>query len=192
VKINNLLLITGNPGKAVEFESLLSIKGLKVGHVSLELEEIQSFDLEQIGISKIKSALTQMDQRTDYDALLTDDTGLFCNGLNGLPGPFIKWFLDRLKVEGLFQLMENRDRKTRAVCLLSLGLSKTNTIKHFKGEVNGQLVESRGCGGFGWDKIFKPEGSNQTYGEMSPEEKNRISHRTVAVRELRNWILAED
>ncbi len=185
-------MITGNSGKAAEFESLLSIKDLEVSHVSLDLEEIQSFDLEEIGISKIESALGQVDKQADFDALLTDDTGLFCCGLNGLPGPFIKWFLDRLNVEGLYQLLKDRDRRTEAVCLLSLGLLKTDDILHFKGVVKGRLVESRGSGGFGWDKIFLPDGSNRTYGELNSEEKNRMSHRTLAVRELRNWILASD
>ncbi len=190
MRIKKLLMITGNQGKAREFESLLAIDEFKVGQLSMELEEIQSFDLEEIGTSKIRSALQQLPDRIEADAVLVDDTGLFCEGLNGLPGPFIKWFLERLKVEGLQELVKSRNTNTSAVCHLSLGLRQSGEIIHFRGEVEGNLVEARGDGGFGWDKIFQPKGLQETYGQLSAQVKNTLSHRTLAVRKLREWILS--
>ena len=191
MKIEKLLLITGNPGKAKEFKDLIKIDKLKFTHKSLDLQEIQSMNLEEIGEFKISSALQQLGSHLDVDAVMIDDTGLFCSGLNGLPGPFIKWFLDSIGAEGLFDLVGNNNAQTKAVCLLSLGLLKSGKIIHFMGETEGILVSPKGSGGFGWDKIFKPKGSKKTYGEMLPAEKNKISHRTLAVEKFRSWILGD-
>jgi XTP/dITP diphosphohydrolase len=189
VRIHKLVLITGNKGKLIEFEKLIDIKNLDFTSESMEIEEIQSFSMEEIGNFKIHSVLSNIDNKTGIEAVMTDDTGLFCDALKGLPGPFIKWFLDRMGAEGIYELTENRSVAAKAVCQLSLGLVKTEQVFHFKGEVEGQLVPPKGEGGFGWDKIFKPDGYEKTYGEMHSSEKNTISHRTLAVNHLRQWIL---
>lgn len=191
MRIRTLVLITGNAGKLKEFEKLIHIDQLNFSSQSLDLKEIQSFSIEEIGESKIRSALSSIGNDSEIDAVMTDDTGLFCDALNGLPGPFIKWFLERMGADGLFDLSQNRQAGAKAVCLLSVGLVKTGQVLHFKGEVEGRLVSPRGEGGFGWDKIFCPDGYTKTYGEMSQPEKNAISHRTLAVNRLREWLLEE-
>lgn len=189
MRIKNLVLITGNPGKAKEFKDLINIDNLEFSHQSMDLPEIQGMDVEEIGTFKIKSALKQINSSKTIDAVLTDDTALTCKGLNGLPGPLIKWFLDSLGAEGIVDLLKGKSSETRATCLLSLGLVTNGEIIHFSGDVDGHLVSPKGSGGFGWDVVFQPDSSKKTYGEMVPEEKNKISHRTLAVAKLREWIL---
>lgn len=189
MKIRNLLLITGNKGKAAEFKKLIDIVDLSFSYKSLDLPEIQSFELEEIGAFKTRSAFLLGKEIEGFDAILTDDTGLFCKGLEGLPGPFIKWFLETIGPEGLYDLVKEKQKNISAVCLLTLGLTREKRILHFKGTVEGEIVTSRGKNGFGWDRIFRPKDCSQTYGEMELSEKNKISHRTLAVSRLRNWIL---
>ncbi len=89
--------ITGNPNKLKEFSQI-------IGDVSPYLFDTKSIDLpeyqgepEEIAIAKCKTAL-----EIAKSPVLIEDTSLCFNGLNGLPGPYIKWFLDKLKPEGYF------------------------------------------------------------------------------------------
>lgn len=190
MRIDNLLLITGNPGKAEEFEYLINLDKLHFSHKKIDLPEIQSAEIEEIGRYKTEMALSHFSGVAPYDAVLTDDTGLYCKALNGLPGPFIKWFLDKLGAEGIYELVDGKVTDTRAVCLLTLGIIKTGEIVQFLGEVDGHLVSPRGGGGFGWDIAFLPNGHQKTYGEMTDHQKNQISHRTLAVQKMREWLLS--
>ncbi|MBU3915703.1 non-canonical purine NTP pyrophosphatase [bacterium] len=189
MKINSLLLITGNSGKAAEFKKLINIDELEISYKSLTLQELQSMRIEDIGEFKTRSAFACLKGIEKIDAVLTDDTGLFCNAMNGLPGPFIKWFMDCIGTAGLLDFVRNKNTTTQAVCLLSLGLMETKEIVQFKGVVDGRLVLAKGSNGFGWDSIFLPDGHKLTYGQMSIDEKNGMSHRTLAVRKLHDWIL---
>lgn len=189
MKIKNLLLITGNEGKYLEFRDLINLTELHLAYRSVDLLEIQSFEIKEIGRFKTKAALEAIGSNSEYDAVLTDDTGLYCAALNGLPGPFIKWFLQKLGAEGIYDLTRTGNNKTKAICLLTLGLIATGEIVQFEGVVNGQLVNPRGSGGFGWDQIFLPDNEVKTFGEMSAEEKNTLSHRRLAINKLRDWLV---
>lgn len=189
MKINSLLLITGNPGKLEEFKTLLDIPDFKLNYQSLEVPEIQSLDIREIGQFKTKAVFGAIEEFQDYDAVITDDTGLSCQVLNGLPGPLIKWFLKSIGRDGILELVNNKDNTTTATCLLTLGIIKTKEIIHFQGDIKGKLVSAQGNHGFGWDQIFLPNGFEKTYGEMDANQKNTISHRAVAVQKFKNWLL---
>jgi len=190
MKIKNILLITGNEGKANELKKLIDLKELVLDYKSLSLPEIQSLDIEEIGRYKTMAALEMSEYVNDYEAVLTDDTGFYCDALNGLPGPLVKWFLDRIGAKGIFELVKAKNTSTSVICLLSLGLISDGTVKQFKGQVFGNTVEEKGRHGFGWDGIFKPRGHENTYGEMAFEEKNKISHRALAIKNLRQWLIS--
>lgn len=189
MKVKRIVLITGNAGKMEEFKSLIGLEELQFGYQSLDLQEIQSLDIREIGEFKTRMALVEKDLFCEYDAVLTDDTALYCDGLNGLPGPLIKWFLKSLKKEGLVDLLQGRKASGSVSCLLSLGIIETGEIIQFEGKVNGRFVQPRGDYGFGWDPVFMPDGHTITYGEMGPEIKNGISHRAEAVKQFRQWLL---
>ena len=181
-------MITGNKGKLDEFIDLLAMDSIEMTHQKLDLPEIQSMNLDEIGRVKTESALTFTDEIQSFDAVLTDDTALSCKGLKGLPGPFIKWFLESVGADGILEAIEKKEKTTTASCVLSMGIIASGEIIQFRGDVKGELVEPKGEGGFGWDRIFQPDSHPITYGEMDRDLKNTLSHRAIAVQELKKWL----
>ncbi len=189
MKVKRIVLVTGNAGKMEEFKAIIGLEELQFGYKSLDLPEIQSLDIREIGQFKTRTALVNKHELGTFDAVLTDDTALYCDALNGLPGPLIKWFLKSLGKEGLIDLIKNKQNNGSVTCLLTLGVIQTGEIIQFEGTVNGCFVPPKGDYGFGWDPVFMPEGYFETYGEMGAEEKNKISHRAAALKALRDWLI---
>uniref|UniRef100_A0A673TZE6 Inosine triphosphatase n=1 Tax=Suricata suricatta TaxID=37032 RepID=A0A673TZE6_SURSU len=121
--------------------------------------------------------------------VLVEDTCLCFNALGGLPGPYIKWFLEKLKPEGLHQLLAGfEDKSAYALCTFALSTGDpSEPVRLFRGRTSGRIVVPRGCRDFGWDPCFQPDGYEQTYAEMPKAEKNTISHRFRALLELQNY-----
>lgn len=114
--------------------------------------------------------------------VLVEDTCLCFNSLKGLPGPYIKWFLQKIGHEGLNNLLlAYEDKSAYALCVFSLALGPNEEPLTFLGETPGKIVLPRGPNDFGWDPIFQPDGYDLTYAEMPKEEKNKISHRSRAL-----------
>uniref|UniRef100_A0A2K6GP71 Inosine triphosphate pyrophosphatase n=1 Tax=Propithecus coquereli TaxID=379532 RepID=A0A2K6GP71_PROCO len=124
--------------------------------------------------------------------VLVEDTCLCFNALKGLPGPYIKWFLEKLKPEGLHQLLAgHEDKSAYALCTFALSTGDPSEPVHlFRGRTSGQIVVPRGSRDFGWDPCFQPDGYEQTYAEMPKAEKNAISHRFRALRKLQEYLTA--
>ncbi|CUG03355.1 inosine triphosphate pyrophosphatase 1, putative [Bodo saltans] len=136
---------------------------------------------------------------------MIEDTSLSFDCLGGnLPGPYIKWFLDGVGVQGLHKMAsalssnEGGSATTRAVasCIFTIAYSEDD-IMMFEGKCEGRVVAPRGDKGFGWDPIFEPveqtaaaDGSRKTFAEMSAEEKNVISHRSKALAALKEYFAA--
>lgn len=176
-----LVFITGNEGKLKEVRSVLpNVKGL-----DLDLDEIQSLDPHKIIRHKLQEAYKHQDGE-----FIVEDTSLHIESMGGLPGPLIKWFMKTVGNEGLVKMAKAMGG-TKAEARTIIGYAKgKDSIKFFEGVVKGELVESRGEGGFGWDPIFLPEGYNKTFGEMTPEEKNqaKVSMRREALNQLKQYL----
>jgi XTP/dITP diphosphohydrolase len=83
-------------------------------------------------------------------------------------------------------MLRGEDRRARAVCAVAVADNR-GQVRVFQGEIRGEISpEPRGEGGFGWDPIFVPEGSELTYAQMG-EAKNEDSHRARAFRQVRGW-----
>jgi inosine triphosphate pyrophosphatase len=112
------------------------------------------------------------------------------NYLETKPGPYIKWFQQTLKSEGLYNLLTAYEDKS-AVCVCTLAFCP---VPHadpvlFTGKTHGKIVKPvQGRGGFGWDSIFVPDGEEVPFSMMSTEEKNKLSHRGKAVRKWAKWL----
>ncbi|MFH0866683.1 MAG: non-canonical purine NTP diphosphatase [Bacteroidota bacterium] len=122
-----------------------------------------------------------------------DDTGLEIEVLNGRPGVYSARYAGKDCNFGhnikkvLSEMLTIENRKARFRCVIALILD--GKIDFFEGIVNGRLLyEKRGQGGFGYDPIFVPEGYDQTFAEMPVEEKNKISHRGIAVSKLVEYL----
>ncbi|XP_017827407.3 inosine triphosphate pyrophosphatase isoform X3 [Callithrix jacchus] len=139
---------------------------------------------DEISIQKCQEAARQV-----QGPVLVEDTCLCFNALGGLPGPYIKWFLEKLKPEGLHQLLAGfEDKSAYALCTFALSTGDPNQpVRLFRGRTLGQIVAPRGCRDFGWDPCFQPDGYEQTYAEMPKAEKNAISHRFRALLELQEY-----
>lgn len=171
----SLHFITGNSGKFKEVQALIPA----VEQIDLALEEIQELDSHKVIAHKLAQALQQQ-----AGPLMVEDTSLVIDNWQGLPGPFIKWFLQALGPEGIWQLAQAA-QATDATAKTSIGYANADgQITFFDGEVKGQLVAPRGNRGFGWDSLFQPVGSTKTFAEMTLEEKNQFSMRQQAVRKL--------
>jgi len=126
-------------------------------------------------------------------AVITEDTSLCFNALNGLPGPYVRWFMESCGLDGLNKLIEAYDDKTayaQTVVAFCPGPGQDPVV--FDGRTTGKIVSPRGKKNFGWDPIFEPDqqpsDEKRTYAEMSSEEKDAISHRSRAFQQLRDYI----
>jgi non-canonical purine NTP pyrophosphatase (RdgB/HAM1 family) len=176
------IFVTTNEHKRREVERIL---GVELERVAPDVSEVQTLDFAEVATHKARSA---------YDALgrpprpiLVEDSGLVIGAWNGLPGALTKWFLSSVGYGGLLRMLCGEDRHARAVCAVAVA-DGGGEVRVFQGEVRGEISpEPRGEGGFGWDPIFVPEGSELTYAQMG-EAKNDDSHRARAFRQVRGWL----
>ncbi len=129
--------------------------------------------------------------------VLSDDSGLVVDALDGGPGVFSARFAGEgatdqqnreLLLERMRRIRPGIRRSARFVCLLVLARGD-GTIREFRGECEGRiLTRAKGLGGFGYDPVFAPEGYSQSFAELETAEKNRISHRGKALELLSQWL----
>ncbi len=186
-----LVLATQNPHKIAE------IKKIMPSNIYLKsLKDIQfKGDLKETGQTLEENALQKLHQITrayDVDAL-ADDTGLEVDELNGAPGVYSARYAGEQatyadNVEKLLSEMkdkQNRAAQFKTVIAYSQGHKEYMATGILKGSI---ATQPRGNGGFGYDSVFIPEGYNQTFAEMGEAEKNKISHRAIALDELKKMI----
>ncbi|MEO8547290.1 MAG: RdgB/HAM1 family non-canonical purine NTP pyrophosphatase [Sphingomicrobium sp.] len=190
-----LVIATHNPGKLREIAELLEPFGL----ACVGAEELGLPEPEEIGNTFVDNADLKAREAADLSGLpaLADDSGLAVDALHGLPGIFAaRWAEDEDGNRDFNRAMERVWREVEAagpeaghdahfVCVLSLAWPNNGQTEAFEGRVDGTLVwPSRGGNGFGYDPMFVPAGYEQTFGEMDPAEKHRISHRARAFKKL--------
>ena len=166
-----------------EARKVLSEYGIQLVQYPAKRVEIQSDDPTKIA----EYSLNHIPD--DGRIMLVEDAGLFIDHYSGFPGPYSSYALEKLDNQGILNLM--RDIQDRgAEYQSSIALRVNSSIHYFKGVVRGKISEMmRGTGGFGYDPIFIPEeGDGITFGEMTDEEKNGISHRARAFRKLGSWL----
>jgi non-canonical purine NTP pyrophosphatase (RdgB/HAM1 family) len=178
--MDKITFITGNAGKAEEVSRYL---GFPVDHVALELDEIQSLDLEAVVRDKAMRA---------YDAMkkpvLVEDVSLVFRAFGKLPGPLIRWFLEELGNEGLCRLLDGKEDRF-CVATVCYGFSDGNTVRLVSGSMEGSVADHpRGSNSFGWAAMFVPAGMGRTYAELTNDEQAPIAMRRKALEELRDLI----
>ncbi|GLI71550.1 hypothetical protein VaNZ11_016785 [Volvox africanus] len=178
---------TGNKKKLEEVAAILASGAalpFTVEAAKLDLPELQG---EPEDISKEKCRIAA---KLVGGAVMVEDTSLCYNALKGLPGPYIKWFLEKLGHDGLNRMLAGFDDKTAyAQCIFAYTPGPETEPIVFVGRTPGRIVPARGPSDFGWDPVFEPSGFNQTYAEMEKETKNTISHRYRSLDLLRNYLL---
>ncbi|ODV86046.1 hypothetical protein CANARDRAFT_197627 [[Candida] arabinofermentans NRRL YB-2248] len=198
--MSTITFVTGNANKLKEVVAILSQGGSnnegsggdsKVGkftitNQNIDLDELQG-TLEEVTIHKTKQACKFV-----QGAVLVEDTSLGFDAMQGLPGPYIKWFVKSVGLKGLNQMLDGfQDRSAKAVTTFGYCEGPGCEVLLFQGITEGTIVESRGPTNFGWDSIFEPKGTGLTYAEMRGEEKNKISHRSKALAKLKEFLLSQ-
>jgi XTP/dITP diphosphohydrolase len=182
-----LVFATNNRHKLEEVQSLLGNE-IKL----LSLKEIGCFDEIPEDFETLKENAAQK-ARYIFDKYkincFADDTGLEIDALNGEPGVYSARYAgescsfdDNMnKVLEKMQGIENRKACFKTVIALIIDGKEY----YFEGQVNGEMLkEKTGSDGFGYDPIFKPEGFDFSFAQMSLDEKNKISHRARATEKL--------
>jgi XTP/dITP diphosphohydrolase len=166
-----LLLVTTRAEKAEEARRL----GFDVSQRAMELPEPQALDPGDIVESKARAAFARVGR-----PVLVEDSGLAIAAWRGFPGALVKWMETSAGLEGIARMLDPfADRSATAVCVV--GCFDGSNLEIGRGELRGAIAAApRGSGGFGWDRLFVPEGETRTFAEMSGEEKDRISHRRRA------------
>jgi len=180
---SKIWMATSSDDKYKEAKEVLAEFGVELGRIDVEKIEVQADDPVEI----VEYSLRQMED--DGRVVVMEDAGIFIEHFGGFPGPYSSYVLERLGNPGILKLMEGVENR-RAHYGSAVAIRRGSEIKSFRGYVRGTISESiRGTGGFGYDPIFIPdEGDGRTFGEMTEEEKNVISHRARAFRKLGEWL----
>jgi XTP/dITP diphosphohydrolase len=179
---------TGNINKFNEARSILGQYDIAVGMLRLKGDEIQSENLKEIAETSVKNAY----QRCRLP-IFVEDAGLFIEGLGGFPGPYAAYVYKTVHNCGILKLMENAaDRRAEFQSVIAYCDDQTPCEPVcFEGEVKGEITlaerKEQGKSGFGFDPIFQPAGSQETFAEMTIAEKNGYSHRAMAIRKFAEW-----
>lgn len=194
----SLVIATHNAGKLTEISALLQPYGVKcLSAGSLGLPEPA-----ETGTTFVQNALLKARAAAEAAGLpaLADDSGLTVEALEGRPGvytadwaerqwfegrPGRDWYMAMGKVEGMLQALgADVSRLAAFHCVLAVAWPDGETAV-YQGSVAGRLVwPPRGGNGFGYDPMFVAEGHEQTFGEIEPADKHRISHRADAFAKL--------
>ena len=190
---DRLVLATHNQGKLEEIAALLTPFDVNVvGAGSLNLPEPEETESSFVGNARIKAHAAA---KATGSPALADDSGIEIAALNGAPGVYTADWAETPKGRNFKMAMEKvhfelekinapTPRIAQFCCTLVLAWPD-GTDAVFEGIMPGQVIwPMRGDQGHGYDPIFQPEGYSITCGEMSFEDKNRISHRSVAFKKL--------
>ena len=173
--MSQIVLATKNQGKILEFQRLLSKHAGEVKVLGLsDFPDLP--DVEESGKTLSENAKLKAKAISDFTNLpaLADDSGLFIDALNSDPGILsARW--------GGYQGSDFYMKKSNGEII----------EKEELGVLPGVIItEPRGSGGFGYDPIFVPVGFDQTLAEISPEVKDEVSHRGIAMRAMTTFLLS--
>jgi len=178
VRLEQLVFVTSNVGKLREAEAVL---GTPLEHHALDLDELQSLDLEKVVRHKAAAAFERLGR-----PVLVEDTGLELAALGGFPGPLVKFLLASVGPEGISRIARCFSDDGATARCVACARDESRTVLG-TGVVRGRIAAApRGSLGFGWDSVFMPDaGDGRTYAEMDETDKNAISHRRLAFSDLR-------
>ena len=185
----NLLLASRTPHKTREFQQLLGKE--------FAFDDLQSFSeiqiVEETGRTFAENATLKAvsASKSSQSLVIADDSGLEIEALGSAPGIYSARYAGENASDAenitklLRELKDVADRSARFRCVIVL--AQCGKVRRtFEGVVEGQIVDlPRGANGFGYDPVFRPDGFQQTFAEMTAELKNRISHRAKAIAGLR-------
>ena len=179
------VLASHNAGKIKELQQILAPLGIVLKSATdLDLPEPEETETTFEGNAALKAKAAC--EATGL-VCLADDSGLSVDALDGAPGIYsARWAGEPRDFGRAMQrvqdaLADSADRTARFVCVIALA-RPDGSLTYYRGEVVGEIVwPPRGDGGFGYDPIFRPQGHERVFAEMSADEKRQLSHRGRAL-----------
>ncbi len=189
--MRELLFCSNNIHKTEEIRKMLPVgyklMNLKEAGMNLEIAET-GVTFEENALLKAKTVAEKM--KKDCFA---DDSGLCVDFLHGDPGVYSARYAGDKATDAdnrkklLHELSNENNRSAYFITVICLLLK--SKVYYFEGRISGRITENeRGEGGFGYDRIFVPENYDKTFAEMTPEEKNKISHRYKALQKMMQFL----
>ena len=178
-KLFDLFFVSSNKHKYQEAKKILDSFGIKLGFFKSDLEEIQSNSLKKIALTKARDAFSKYKK-----PVIIEDDGLFIDSLEGFPGPYSSYVFKTIGNKGILNLLKN-NRKAKFVSIITY-CDKT-ILQSFDAKLDGIISKSQKGKGWGYDPIFMPKNSKNTFAEMN--NKNELSHRYKALKKFSNWYL---
>ena len=185
-----LILASNNMNKLREFRELVA--GMDIELIS-QREAGCDFEVDETGTTFEENAYLKASAVTAATgcAAVADDSGLMVDALGGEPGVYSARYgpgHDATDAERYGYLLskhgDEKNRAARFVCCICCTLPD-GTVLRSRGECEGEILSApRGTNGFGYDPVFRPLGQQRGMAELTPEEKNAISHRGKALREF--------
>ena len=175
-----ITFVTGNKGKA---EEIARQTNLPIQTATLDLYEVQSLDVREVIEAKAREAFKHIGT-----PVLVDDASVAIDGMGGLPGALVKWFVDAIGNEGICRFADQSQTRT-AKASVAIGYFDGTDFVPFISEVGGHISDHpRGEGGYGWDAIFIQEGYSVTRAELSDADYEKASIRRPALESLSAYL----
>jgi XTP/dITP diphosphohydrolase len=189
--MNEVIIATKNRGKAREFEDIFRSRGYEI-RTLLDYPEIA--DIDETGNTFEENAILKAEavSATLNKLVISDDSGLVIDSLDGRPGIFSARYAgeqknDEANIDKVLEEMSDipqSERTARFYCALALAAPEQKTLT-VSGTCEGKILgERRGTNGFGYDPIFFVSEKGISMAELSSAEKNQISHRANAIQKL--------
>jgi XTP/dITP diphosphohydrolase len=170
-----MIFLTGNKNKVEEAQLILG-DSIKITNKKIDLPEIQSTSVEEVIKEKLNAAYKIVKK-----PVFCEDTGIYIKNMNNFPGALIKFYLDHIGTKGIAKFNGGSSAYAETV----IGFHDGKNVHFFKGRINGSIAKKPKGKGFGWDPIFIPKNYNKTFGELTQEEKNKISMRAKAFKKFK-------
>lgn len=191
--MKDIMIATSNKGKVREYKSLLE----PLGYIVHDLSELDPIEIDENGSTFQENALIKAKSIKDKCNMIViaDDSGLEIDALNKEPGIHSARYLEghdySYKNKVLLERMKDKtDRTARFVCAIALCDETGDHL--FTGVMEGKINDqAAGDNGFGYDPIFLVEQFGKTSAQLTMEQKNSVSHRGIATRELLDYLKGE-
>lgn len=180
-----IVFATGNKFKFEVISKTLQQYGIEFEHKNVEMFEPDSDSLTEIALSKAKQAFSKLKV-----PLIVEDTGFYSEAYPGFPGTNPKWVFEKIGYEGIFKLLSGKSRKIfihTVICFID----GSGNHKFFEGKWHGKIskkVIMPKVSAMPYARIFIPDGEKRASVEMSFEEKDKITQRSIAAHKLGQWL----
>jgi XTP/dITP diphosphohydrolase len=181
--VETISFVTRNSQKFIEAKQIFDKFNVPLKHIEDSIPEIQDKNIENIALEALKVAFIRY-----KTAVIVEDTGLFIHALNGFPGPYSSFAYQTLGNNGILKLMEGVDDRTAEFQTVVAFVRTKGKELTFSSVMKGNITYKIRGSHWGFDPIFQPFNSIQTYAEMGSKLKSKNSHRQLAFEKLCSWL----